>query len=261
MEIKLVVFDWAGTLLDFGCCAPLLAFIEAFEIAGLPISESVARKPMGSHKRDHVREILGYSEVAARVRSDLKREPDEALITEIYDIFSQRLPYVLPRCATPIPGALETLEWLRDHGIAIGTTTGYVRSMMEVIEPVTNSLGIQPDDIVCSDEVVQCRPAPWACFRVAEKFGVYPMSHCLKVGDTAADMAEGRNASMVTVGVTETGNEVGLDLNAWLALDSLEQDARRAAAESKLRASGAHDVIAGVHQLPAWIEKSRLVAP
>ena len=258
MEIKLVIFDWAGTLLDFGCCAPLVAFIEAFEIAGLPITESIARKPMGSHKRDHVREILGYAEVAARVRSDLHREPDETLITEIYDIFSQRLPNVLPRFATPIPGAMETLEWLRDHRIAIGSTTGYVRSMMKVLAPVTNSLRIPEDAIVCSDEVVQSRPAPWACFRMAEKFGVYPMSHCLKVGDTAADMAEGRNALMVTIGVSETGNEVGLDHASWLALDSVERDARRAVAESKLRASGAHDVIAGVRDLPAWIEKTCL---
>ncbi len=194
-------------------------------------------------------------------RLELQREPDETLISEIYDIFSQRLPNVLPRCATPIPGAIETLEWLRNQQIAIGTTTGYVRSMMNVLESVTNSLGIMPDAIVCSDEVVQSRPAPWACFRMAEKFGVYPMSHCLKIGDTAADMAEGRNASMVTIGVSETGNEVGLDLATWNGLDADERDARRAIAESKLRASGAHAVLAGLHQLPAWIEQYRSVNP
>jgi phosphonoacetaldehyde hydrolase len=255
MDIKLVVFDWAGTLIDFGCCAPLIAFVEAFEIARLPITESVARKPMGSHKRDHIREILGYTEVAERVRNELGREPDETLVNEIYDIFSQRLPDVLPRCATPIPGAIETLEWLRVQQIAIGTTTGYVRSMMNVLEPVTNSLGIMPDAIVCSDEVVQSRPAPWACFRMAEKFGVYPMSQCLKIGDTPADMAEGRNASMITIGVSETGNEVGLDRATWLELNADERVARRTIAESKLRIAGAHDVLAGIHQLPAWIEE------
>lgn len=259
MDIKLVVFDWAGTLIDFGCCAPLIAFIEAFEIAGLPITEAIARKPMGSHKRDHVREILGYSEVADRVRADLHREPDESLVTDIYNIFSERLPDVLPRFATPIPGASETLDWLRQQGIAIGSTTGYVRSMMKVLEPVTSSLGIMSDAIVCSDEVVQSRPAPWACFRMAEKFGVYPMSRCLKVGDTAADMAEGRNASMISIGVTETGNEVGLDREAWLALNPNEQNIRRAIAETRLRSAGAQSVLSGVHQLRGWIEKDRSI--
>jgi phosphonoacetaldehyde hydrolase len=58
MDIGLVIFDWAGTLVDFGCRAPLTAFHEAFAKNGLPISEEIARRPMGAHKRDHVREIL-----------------------------------------------------------------------------------------------------------------------------------------------------------------------------------------------------------
>ena len=39
MSIKLIVFDWAGTLVDFGSRAPLIAFLETFEQAALPISE------------------------------------------------------------------------------------------------------------------------------------------------------------------------------------------------------------------------------
>src|SRR5215470_13153739 len=113
MNIKLVIFDWAGTLVDFGCRAPLAAFLEAFDAAGLPISEEVARRPMGAHKRDHVREILQDSEVAHRVRNSLSREPDEKFGDEIYRIFTHRLLQVLPRFAEPIPGAVETLRALR----------------------------------------------------------------------------------------------------------------------------------------------------
>ena len=69
---ELIIFDWAGTLVDFGCCAPLAAFCRAFENAGLPISDETARGPMGSHKRDHVREILHYPEVAERVRRQVR---------------------------------------------------------------------------------------------------------------------------------------------------------------------------------------------
>ena len=29
--IKLVILDWAGTTLDYGCYAPAIAFIEAFK--------------------------------------------------------------------------------------------------------------------------------------------------------------------------------------------------------------------------------------
>src|SRR5262245_13323883 len=112
MDIKLVIFDWAGTLVDFGCRAPLSAFVEAFAVAGVPISEEVARRPMGAHKRDHVREILLYPEISRRVEAELRRQPDEKLVAEIYEAFSTRLMAALPNHAEPIPGAVETLRWL-----------------------------------------------------------------------------------------------------------------------------------------------------
>lgn len=252
-NVKLVIFDWAGTLVDFGCRAPLGAFLEAFDAARLPISDEIARRPMGAHKRDHVREILHYPEIAARVRSELRREPDESLVTEIYDLFSVRLPALLPKHATPIPGAVETLGWLRENGIFIGSTTGYIRSMMDLLEPAARAAGINPEALICADEVPQSRPAPWACFRLAEKFGVYPMSRCVKVGDTPADMAEGINAGMIAVGISETGNEVGLGPEELAALSPAERARRGNEAERRLRGAGARDVLTSVSELPAWL--------
>ena len=31
MAIEAVIFDWAGTTVDYGCFAPVQAFIEAFK--------------------------------------------------------------------------------------------------------------------------------------------------------------------------------------------------------------------------------------
>jgi phosphonoacetaldehyde hydrolase len=254
MDIKLVIFDWAGTLVDFGCRAPLGAFVEAFAVAGLPITNEVARRPMGAHKRDHVREILGYPEIAARARADLRREPDEALVSEIYGAFTKRLLAALPSHAAPIPGAVETLRWLRERSIHTGSTTGYTRAMMDVLEPAARASGIAPEALVCSDETPQSRPAPWACFRLAERFGVFPMSRCVKVGDTPADMAEGRNAGMFSIAVSDTGNELGLSADEFSALAPGKRAALRAAAAARLRDAGAQTVLGSVSELPAWIE-------
>ena len=255
MNIKLIIFDWAGTLVDYGCRAPLGAFLEAFEQARLPISEETARRPMGAHKRDHVREILREPEVAGRVRAVLAREPDEKLVQEIYDSFTRRLMGVLSAHAEPIPGAVETLRALRAQGIAIGSTTGYTRAMMNVLEPVARAAGVAADALICADEVPQARPAPWACFRLAERFGVYPMSCGAKVGDTPADIAEGRNAGLRCVAVSESGNEVGLAPDQFAALDATERARRIDAAEKRLREAGAHAVLRSVADLPAWLEK------
>ena len=257
MTIGLVIFDWAGTLVDFGCRAPLHAFLAAFAHAGLPISEELARRPMGSHKYDHVRELVQDPDVTARVRRELQREPDGALIDAIYQDFSNRLPALLPLHADPIPGAVDTLQWLRARGIRVGSTTGYTRAMMDTLEPLAREAGIDPDLVICADQVSQGRPAPWACFRIAEQFGIYPLTRAVKVGDTPADMAEGRNAGMHCVGISESGNEVGLSLVALSALSPSERAQRAAAAATRLRQAGAHEVLRSVADLPTWIDTQR----
>lgn len=55
--------DWAGTAVDYGCFAPVAAFIEAFAEKGLVIDVVQTRKPMGLPKIQHIRELLSMPEV------------------------------------------------------------------------------------------------------------------------------------------------------------------------------------------------------
>ena len=66
LEIKLVVFDWAGTTIDFGSCAPAGAFVRAFAAKGVTVTPAEARGPMGLHKKDHLRAMLQTPAVAAK---------------------------------------------------------------------------------------------------------------------------------------------------------------------------------------------------
>ena len=63
--LRAVIFDLAGTLVDYGSCAPAGVFIEVFRRNGVKITTAQAREPMGSHKRDHVAAITRMPEVAA----------------------------------------------------------------------------------------------------------------------------------------------------------------------------------------------------
>ncbi|MDV7390789.1 hypothetical protein RZS08_05515, partial [Arthrospira platensis SPKY1] len=43
--IQAVILDWAGTMVDFGSCAPAAVFQKVFADQGVPISMAEAREP------------------------------------------------------------------------------------------------------------------------------------------------------------------------------------------------------------------------
>ena len=53
-------------------------------------------------------------------------------------------------------------------------------------------------------------------------------------------MQEGRNAGMWTIGVIDSGNEIGLSLPEWLKLDEPARQRLRESARQRLLAAGAH---------------------
>ncbi|MDB6104364.1 MAG: phosphonoacetaldehyde hydrolase, partial [Gammaproteobacteria bacterium] len=63
-SFDLVIFDWAGTVVDFGCCAPVNALIEAFMRHGVTLTEEEVRRDMGKAKADHVRALFNDSRIA-----------------------------------------------------------------------------------------------------------------------------------------------------------------------------------------------------
>ena len=69
MKLQAAVLDWAGTVIDFGSRAPVLAMEEVFCAEGLPIGEGVIRRFMGMAKREHVTAILSEPETASRWRT------------------------------------------------------------------------------------------------------------------------------------------------------------------------------------------------
>lgn len=63
-KISGVIMDWAGTAVDYGCFAPLNAFLKVFsEEKGIDITYRQAREPMGLLKIDHIKAILSMPEV------------------------------------------------------------------------------------------------------------------------------------------------------------------------------------------------------
>jgi phosphonoacetaldehyde hydrolase len=253
--IRAVVFDWAGTTVDFGSFAPMAVFLRLFESRGVSITPEEARSGMGLMKKDHLRFILSQPRVAAAWNSAHNRPCSDADIEDLFADFTRLQIETLKLHAQPVPGLFETLDELKKRGIKCGSTTGYTRAMMDVLVPEAARLGYQPDCVVCPDDVPAGRPYPWMCYLNAIRLGVFPMQSMVKVGDTLPDVQEGINAGMWVVGVTLSGNLLGLSQAETQALSEPEKMVRRLEIEDKLYQAGAHTVIDGIWDLPQALDE------
>lgn len=251
--IRLVVFDWAGTLIDHGSRAPALAFVEAFRGFGIAATEAEARAPMGLPKRAHVAAMLETPSIRAQWEQTFGTANDAA-IDQVYARFVPLNADIAAREAAPIPGVPEALKTLRDRGVMIGSTTGYVREIMDRVLPVANAAGVAPDCVICSDEVAAGRPAPDGVLANMAHFGVTDPAEVLKVDDTAPGIAEGVAAGALSVGITLTGNGAAVTAGALAALDPAATARARDIAAAALVDAGACATLDSVADLPAWLE-------
>ena len=81
-KITCVIMDWAGTAIDYGCFAPLNAFLRIFEEKKIEISYRQAREPMGLLKIDHIKAILNMPEVKQQFQTLYKRDWNEEDVAE-----------------------------------------------------------------------------------------------------------------------------------------------------------------------------------
>jgi phosphonoacetaldehyde hydrolase len=252
--LKAVIFDWAGTTIDYGCFAPVAVFIEVFRRQGIEISIAQARAPMGLEKKDHIRAIAQQPEVSACWRAAKGRACDETDVEAMYrDSLELQYASVL-EYAELIPGTLDTIHYCRAQGLKIGTSTGYNRTIMNKLLSVAAYRGYIPDAALCPSDVAAGRPAPWMIFQNAMQLGVYPMPAVVKVGDTLPDIEEGLNAGVWTIGVSQTGNELGLSQAEVKKLTEDELAARLAPIETRLRDAGAHYVARSIAEVPAILD-------
>ena len=114
-KISCVIMDWAGTAVDFGCFAPLNAFLKVFsEEKGIDITYRQAREPMGLLKIDHIKAILNMPEVNDKFRARYGRDWNMDDVNEMYQSFEKHLFASLKNFTTPIPGVLDTIRRTED---------------------------------------------------------------------------------------------------------------------------------------------------
>jgi phosphonoacetaldehyde hydrolase len=247
-RIRAVMLDWAGTTVDHGSIAPVLALTTLFAKHGITLSMEDARRDMGLLKRDHIQAILTLPNVRSEWHTIFGKEPGKEDVLRLFDEFGPLQMEIITQHSQLIEGVADVVSTWQNRGILIGSTTGYTREMLAPVLAQAAAGGYRPDASVCPDEVGAGRPAPWMVARNAQLLNVYPPSSCVKIGDTISDIEEGRNAGMWTIGLTRTGNMIGLDADTFNHLSLAEKEVLLKQAKCKLLEAGAHFV---AEDLPA----------
>ncbi|MCL1949244.1 MAG: 2-aminoethylphosphonate--pyruvate transaminase [Turicibacter sp.] len=242
-NIKAVIFDWAGTTVDYGCFAPVKGFIDGYKNIGIEITNEMARKPMGMLKMDHTREIAKM----------LDQEITEEQIQAVYKDFERILFSNIENHCDVKDHIIETVAYLKAQGIRVGSTTGYTSEMMARVLPKAAENGYAPEFWTSPDQVGKGRPAPYMIWENMKEFGLTDPREIIKVGDTVSDILEGTSANTWTVGVVMGSSELGLTRKEVAALSADELEAKKAVVRQTYYKAGADFIIDGMDELPSVI--------
>lgn len=255
MKFDGIIFDWAGTTVDYGCFAPVKAFIEAFQEFGMTPELEEVRKPMGMLKIDHVRAMLSMDRISRLWEEKQGRKWTEADVRKVYELSECKILKIVRDYANPKPYVTETVDQLRAMGLKIGSTTGYTDEMMNLVVPEAAAAGYSPDCWFSPDSTGQKgRPYPYMIFRNMEKLELLSVSRVMKVGDTVADIKEGKNAGMVSVGIIEGSSVMGLTKAEYEALTLAEKKARDESVARVYLEAGADAVVQDIRGILDLVE-------
>ena len=254
-ECKAVIFDWAGTTVDYGCFAPVQAFVEVFKHFGIEPTIEEVRKPMGMLKIDHIRTMLQMERISNLWKEKYGRTWNEADVNQLYALFEEKLLSILHQFCDVKPYVLEVVNELKDRGIKIGSTTGYTDKMMDIVVPKAKENGYSPDAWFSPDSVHGFgRPYPFMVFENMKALGVQSVSQVIKVGDTISDIKEGKNAGVFTIGVIEGSSELEFAQEEFERLDPDTKHKKIEEVKNKFLKAGADAVILDMRGLLKYIE-------
>ncbi len=253
--IEAVIFDWAGTTVDYGCFAPVQAFMDSFSHFGVEVTTEETRKPMGMLKRDHIRTMFQMERISNEWKKINGRDFTEEDVEAVYAQFESKLFAILENFADPKPFVIETVEALRKRSIKIGSTTGYTDEMMDFVVSKAAQNGYSPDLWISADSTGgKGRPYPYMIFENLKRLNVTSVKNVIKIGDTVSDIKEGVNAGVITVGVIEGSSDLGLSEEEYNSLTEERRHELCKKTAENFKNAGADFVIRNISQLIELID-------
>lgn len=215
--IKIVVFDMAGTTVDEGNVV-YKTLQKAINKAGVDVSlEEVLLHGAGKEKEKAIKDILLSVGI---VNSKITKAAFEYFLEHL-QIAYQTLDI------KPQPGTIHVFNSLKNKGILVVLNTGYNKETAQaLVHKLGWQLGQDFDALITASDVPNNRPMPDMIELAMQQFGITNAAEVVKVGDSAIDIEEGKNAGCsITIGIT-TGAHTKKQLqaaNPSFIVNSLEE--------------------------------------
>ncbi len=255
-KVQALVLDWSGTIADAYVIAPAVVFVEVFKNQGVEISMEEARGPMGLRKDLHIKMLTEDPVIAERWKSIKGKYPDQSDVDVMFKDFVPLQLDCLRKYTTILPGVKDVLVDMQKQGLKIGASTGFVRSMVDVLLEDSIKQGFTPDATVAGDEVINgARPAPHMVWKNLDLMNISEIKSVVKCDDTVSGVGEALNAGCWGVGLVRYSNYMNINsLDEEATLSEAEIQRRMAHTRKILLESGAHYVIDSLVELPAVID-------
>ena len=255
-KVQAVILDWSGTTADAYVVAPAVVFVEVFKRQKVEISMVEARGPMGLRKDLHIKALTEVDEIKERWKKIHGKYPDQSDVDRMFADFVPLQLDCLRKYTTLLPGVAEVTQRLQKQGIKIGSTTGFIRSMVDILEEDAAKQGYKPDASVAGDEVTNgARPSPHMVYKNLDMLNITPIQSVVKVDDTASGVGEAVNAGCWGIGVTRYSNYMDVDTpedGKKLSEDEIKK--RVAKTKDILEKAGAHYILESIADIEPVIE-------
>jgi HAD superfamily hydrolase (TIGR01549 family) len=203
MKIEFILFDTIGTCVKENSNSGstiIDCFTQAFDSKQITLNFQEVNQIRGKSK------IEAISELLLMKKQPLKFAPD------IYSEFISLLKYRISEFSEQ-EGATELFYFLKEKTIKIGLGSGLPE---EIMQTLCKNLNWEEmfDYIGSSEKLGKGRPNPVMIFDAMKKLKIENSKRVLKVGDTVADIEEGKNAGVHTAAVLTGTQEIQKIQNA-----------------------------------------------
>lgn len=201
--VRLAVLDMNGTtVVDGGAAERAVAeALGTFGVAGdrLEAALAMSRRSAGLDRAQVFERLFANDAATGRAAS--------RTFAASYDRM------IAAGCVSAVPGAEETVNTLRDHGVKVCLATGFGRHTQNSVLEALGWMGLA-DLSLCSEDAGRGRPYPDMILTAVLALDVEDVRHVLVAGDTTADITSGLRAGAgAAIGVL-TGAQTSAELRA-----------------------------------------------